>query len=303
MHPQDTTIPYGYCHCGCGGKTAIAKQTDRAKGHVRGEPKKYLRGHQGRRLGVDYNTDGPNPGGMCLCGCGQPTPIAKMTELKYGWVKGTPMRYILGHALRTQPQRPSKLDNLTPPLCACGCGQTVHLSFGAKGLSRKYLQGHATRVKWADPTRKRWDPHAYWQRPRTLSGQLCACGCGQETYLERVTDLKIGHIKGQPQKFLRGHYARSIKVWKHKTRSPQNLSPRQLGHGGVESVAGQVRPSLLALQSARRPISARPRYSRCATPLWPRRTLQLSAALQEMQFGQGDQVRTRLGLPPSRTPL
>lgn len=46
MQDQPTGIPYGYCHCGCGGKTKIAKYTDRSKGWVRGEPKRYLRFHR-----------------------------------------------------------------------------------------------------------------------------------------------------------------------------------------------------------------------------------------------------------------
>lgn len=41
-------IEYGYCHCGCGQKTKIAKQTDNRCGHIRGEPIKYIHGHQSR---------------------------------------------------------------------------------------------------------------------------------------------------------------------------------------------------------------------------------------------------------------
>jgi len=41
-------INYGQCHCGCQNFTAIAKQTDKKKGHVKGEPKKYIQGHSER---------------------------------------------------------------------------------------------------------------------------------------------------------------------------------------------------------------------------------------------------------------
>lgn len=34
---------------------------------------------------------------LCECGCGLPTPIAKMTNNTYGWVKGRPKRFIQGH--------------------------------------------------------------------------------------------------------------------------------------------------------------------------------------------------------------
>lgn len=38
-------VAYGLCHCGCGGKTTICKQTQTKMGHVAGEPFHYLRGH------------------------------------------------------------------------------------------------------------------------------------------------------------------------------------------------------------------------------------------------------------------
>lgn len=41
-------IPYGYCHCGCGQKTTIARQTFAEKGIIKGEPHRYIHGH-GRR--------------------------------------------------------------------------------------------------------------------------------------------------------------------------------------------------------------------------------------------------------------
>lgn len=36
------------CECGCGQHTKLAPQTDAAKGWTRGQPKRFLRGHQGR---------------------------------------------------------------------------------------------------------------------------------------------------------------------------------------------------------------------------------------------------------------
>lgn len=41
-------VPHGYCQCGCGAKTAVARRTQRSKGWVKGEPLKRLPGH-GRR--------------------------------------------------------------------------------------------------------------------------------------------------------------------------------------------------------------------------------------------------------------
>lgn len=42
-------IPYGLCHCGCGKKTRIARQTRSAIGHTKGEPIQFIHNHHGRR--------------------------------------------------------------------------------------------------------------------------------------------------------------------------------------------------------------------------------------------------------------
>ena len=46
---RDEDVPHGYCHCGCGNKTNIAKRTDNRIGHIKGEPLKFLCGHGGQR--------------------------------------------------------------------------------------------------------------------------------------------------------------------------------------------------------------------------------------------------------------
>lgn len=42
---------------------------------------------------------------LCECGCGQPTPIAKKTDRKRGYVKGEPVRFRKGHWARTSEAR------------------------------------------------------------------------------------------------------------------------------------------------------------------------------------------------------
>lgn len=37
--------PYGYCRCGCGQKTVVNGWTDRSKGWVKGEPRRWIKGH------------------------------------------------------------------------------------------------------------------------------------------------------------------------------------------------------------------------------------------------------------------
>ncbi len=51
-------IPYGYCHCGCGEKTAIARQNETASGLVKGQPLRFVNGHNSRlraRMSVEQS--------------------------------------------------------------------------------------------------------------------------------------------------------------------------------------------------------------------------------------------------------
>ena len=36
---------YGYCHCGCGQRTNLAKQTDKRKGWIKSKPLRFIYGH------------------------------------------------------------------------------------------------------------------------------------------------------------------------------------------------------------------------------------------------------------------
>ncbi len=45
---SDESIPAGLCQCGCGGKTTLARQTDRKRGYVRGEPCRFVHNHNNR---------------------------------------------------------------------------------------------------------------------------------------------------------------------------------------------------------------------------------------------------------------
>lgn len=67
-------IPYGYCHCGCGEKTGLARQGNTERGWVKGEPVRYRPGHNA----------GPKkePGAKCSVeGCDLPM-------LARGWCSG-----------------------------------------------------------------------------------------------------------------------------------------------------------------------------------------------------------------------
>lgn len=77
----------------------------------------------------------PIPIGLCQCGCGQATTVAKQTSARFGHVKGEPLAYARGHNGRTGQFADGD------GLCRCGCGRAVS---PAKYPShqRRYVRGH-----------------------------------------------------------------------------------------------------------------------------------------------------------------
>lgn len=69
---------------------------------MKGEPVRYVPGHHLRLKRVPEPPE-PNPSGLCMCGCGLRTALAPRTELKRGYVRGKPVRYIPGHYCRLDP--------------------------------------------------------------------------------------------------------------------------------------------------------------------------------------------------------
>lgn len=47
-------VPYGFCHCGCGERTNLARQTAVEKGWIKGEPLRFIRFHHRRTGTSDY---------------------------------------------------------------------------------------------------------------------------------------------------------------------------------------------------------------------------------------------------------
>lgn len=66
---------------------------------------------------VDYE-NGPNPSGICMCGCGKATPIAKQTISEQGAVRGKPKRFVPGHNPRCV-RGPGAAEYLVDPESGC----------------------------------------------------------------------------------------------------------------------------------------------------------------------------------------
>ena len=76
---SDESIPAGLCQCGCGGKTTLARQTDRKRGYVRGEPCRFLHNHYN---GVRYPASGE---GERYCSkCEQHLPLGSFSQYPDG---------------------------------------------------------------------------------------------------------------------------------------------------------------------------------------------------------------------------
>lgn len=54
--PSTDSIPYGYCQCGCGRRTSISTKNHPSRGQRKGEPARYLPGHNKRVQVSDYAT-------------------------------------------------------------------------------------------------------------------------------------------------------------------------------------------------------------------------------------------------------
>lgn len=79
-------IPYGYCQCGCGQKTTVSKRNSTIHGRVKGQPMRYISGH-------NLPKAQPVVPKLCGCGCG-------------GVVKSRAGRFLPGHTRRLIPGRP-----------------------------------------------------------------------------------------------------------------------------------------------------------------------------------------------------
>lgn len=81
------------CECGCG--EAVIPGRRFRHGHW-----SRTKANKAMREGMRKHIPPENPSGLCMCGCGQPAPLATETKTARGRVAGQPMRYILGHHAR-----------------------------------------------------------------------------------------------------------------------------------------------------------------------------------------------------------
>jgi hypothetical protein len=166
----NTKVPYGFCWCGCGQETKLATLTQRDRIWVKGEPKRYVQGHQARRTTATQDAEMSR---AYLAG-DKPTHIAERFGIDVGTV-----RRVLDRNDVPLAAKDSRSRSLTPDeyrrwwnrqrpdipfgLCWCGCGQKTNTAATTdstknwvKGQPMRYLAGHlnASRAAWATDAQK-----------------------------------------------------------------------------------------------------------------------------------------------------
>ena len=214
-------VEHGSCFCGCGNKTPLARQTTVKTAHLSGEPLRYLPGHNARtkpleQLANEHKTHWANaypgiPYGLCCCGCGHETEIARRTNGPRGWVAGEPKPFFRAHSKRLSTEH----EPNPSALCMCGCGQFTSIATRSSvrqgmvfGKPMKYVRGHNSKLaheyrereQQAIAYRDRWTR----QRPDIPYG-CCWCTCGSQTPLAQRTSKEFDHVAGEPVRYCLGH--------------------------------------------------------------------------------------------------
>lgn len=121
---------------------------------------------------------GPNPSGLCQCGCGNPAPLAQQSDSRTGIIKGQPLCYIAHHW--PPPVRTAYVNPNPSGLCMCGCGEVAPISPRTyshqgifKGMPSRYVPGHNRRkspVEYIIIDRGFETPCWEWQRSKSIQG-------------------------------------------------------------------------------------------------------------------------------------
>lgn len=151
---------------------------------------------------------GPNPSGLCQCGCGQATSVAAQSSTAHGRVAGEHTRFVPGHYQRTvhNGMTHGRVSTYSQG-CRCdACRQARRIWAQA----RWYADHEANKAKGRDSharhraerldgklfaaygiTRKEWNALLENQ-----SGACAACGCVPEKTLQVDHDHATGKIRG-----------------------------------------------------------------------------------------------------------
>lgn len=112
------------CACGCGQATPLATKTSTKRGVRRGQPLKFISGHNLREMAQSrrvVDVEPPNPSGLCFCGCGQVTRRARQSDRIKGDVAGEYLRFVGGHQSRGPLGDEERFESYVYPDPNSGC--------------------------------------------------------------------------------------------------------------------------------------------------------------------------------------
>jgi hypothetical protein len=140
-----------------------------------------------------------SPYGLCKCGCGQPTEIAKINRSARGWIKGFPKQYIKGHHMRKTQEE----------VTCQTCGKTFEVK---PSLASKMKFCSRECVKFPNRKKKRkygdlvtWDGYLAIYLPEhpkaNISGIIMLHNYIMEQHLEKPIPegFVVHHIDGDKQ--------------------------------------------------------------------------------------------------------
>lgn len=78
--------------------------------------------------------------GMCECGCGEKTNLAPQTSTRRGWIKGKPLRYVLGHGNRKHPHGWDVVAGPLATSCWVWRGEKDRLGYPFRGTVLVYRE-------------------------------------------------------------------------------------------------------------------------------------------------------------------
>jgi hypothetical protein len=127
---------------------------------------------------------GPNPSGLCMCGCGERTVIAPYTRSGRGWIKGEPVRYVAGHQRRMSPT-----EYVVDPESGCWLWQRT---VNERGYGVTYTEDeHGHRTQWRLAHRAYYERHVEPIPDGMHLDHLCRQPlCCNPAHLEVVTNAE-----------------------------------------------------------------------------------------------------------------
>lgn len=173
-----------------------------------------------------------NPSGLCKCGCGARTKLARQSHTKLGWVRGEPIDYVRGHRgpqryeLRAQPwlnasQGRWYVDGRDGSRTAWA--RIVLQDSLGRPLNRREHAHHVNGDKQDDrienlqvlESAEHTRLHNTGKRrpllpkpPPPNPGGRCLCGCGQLTPRAQYTSRRDRTVHGEHLRFIHGHNGR-----------------------------------------------------------------------------------------------